>query len=197
MSCAAAAIPEFLFWVFILSHLHNDAMRDHIIFRRISLHFDTPQPTRIFWLNLLCVFFECGIPSLSPILFVSKVHMWQVSLLKCCCCVKHTNYLSRRLWKDCVGRISDSLLITLPCCLLIPSLIQDVLFYSCSFAQVTITGWHFLHWEPSLPSLMHDAHEVIPAQGAAVKLWTADAFNTVWDFLWLKCINSLYNILEL
>lgn len=128
-------------------------------------------------------------PSVSPILFVSKVHMWQVPLLKCGCSVKHTNYLSRRLWKDCVDRISDSLLVTLPCCLLL----LIYFFYSCSFAQVTITGGHCLHWEPSLPSLMHDVHEVIPAQPNNWCIWfsVSNAFIlciTSWDFK--KCVNN-------
>lgn len=173
---------------------NNYAMRDHNVFRCISVHLNTPQPTRIFWLNLLCVFFECR-PSVSPILFIGKVHMWQVSLLKCCRRVKRTNYLSRRLWKDCVGRISDSLLITLPCCLLL-SLYRMSYFIAAALhrwpsqADTSSTGNRVCH-------LWCMMHMMLFQHCAALKLWTADAFDTVWSFLWLKCINSLYNILEL
>lgn len=68
------------------------------------------------------LFFPCGSVGTirsAPVVVESKVYMWQVSSLKCCCRVKHTNYLSRRLWKDCVGRISDSPPIAAPPCLVL------------------------------------------------------------------------------
>jgi len=43
---------------------------------------------------------------------------------------------------------------------------------------------------------MHKAHKVIPAQGAAVKLWTADTVDSLQGFLWQKCTSSVSNILE-
>lgn len=58
-----------------------------------------------------------------PIPAVSEARMWQVSSLKCRGQVKHTNYLSRRLWKERVGRISDSCLDA-PLRLLLPSSVR-------------------------------------------------------------------------
>lgn len=65
----------------------------------------------------------------------SKVYMWQVFSLKCCWRVKRTNYLSRRLWTDCVVRISDSPPIMMPCCTLLP-----LYRVSCSIA-VALHRW--------------------------------------------------------
>lgn len=68
-----------------------------------------------------------------------------------------------------------------------PSLLQGVSFYGCSFAQVIITRWHFLHQDSILMHTRLYQRRELP--------WNCETADRTWDLLWLKCIYSLTKIL--